>query len=140
MAINYYYPHVSINKNILERRRKVQEFADTTIMFVPFISKKGPNNVIVPIHSLDEFIATFGELDYATQGQTALNIMNWLTSGNGNSAANGTIYAYRINDTTPAVGSIASFSAKYPGSFYNKVKVEIELNKEKKVAKTIIIK
>lgn len=140
MAINYYYPHVSINKNILERRRRVQEFTDTTIMFVPFISKKGPNNVIVPIHSLDEFIATFGELDYATQGQTALNIMNWLTSGNGNSAANGTVYAYRINDNKPAEGSISSFSAKYPGSFYNSVKVEIELDKEKKVAKTIIVK
>lgn len=151
MAINYFYPHVSINKNILERRRNVQEYADTTVMFVPFIAKKGPNNQIVKIHSLDEFISVYGELDYAYQGQTALNIMNWLTSGNGNAAANGTILAYRITKnsetadakTNPASGTpaaISGLSAKYPGTYYNDITMEIETATDLKSAKSIVIK
>ena len=88
MFKSYSYPRVDITTKVLSRYNPVIA-QDTTTLFVPFVSEKGPENVIVRIHSLDEFINKFGKLSYENNRLVAYNIYNWLSNG-------GTVYAYRL--------------------------------------------
>lgn len=100
----YTYPRVSISTTALTHSSVASDAADTTVLFVPIIARKGAYNQIVKIHSLEEFINEFGTLQdtYKMLGvRTTYNISNWLTAG-------GTIYVYRAvnaNVTSPKVVS-----------------------------------
>jgi len=76
MAKSYTYPHVSVSTTALSRSTTSTTTNDTTILFVPFISDMGPVNELVKIYSLEDFISTYGSIDYSTQGQTILNVAN----------------------------------------------------------------
>lgn len=89
MAKNYTYPRVAISSTAKVHSSVQPAVADTTVMFVPLVTEKGPDREIVRIHSLSEFIGTFGNLTYERNGQQALNVYNWLRNG-------GTCYVYRI--------------------------------------------
>jgi len=89
MAKSYTYPRTTVEVEAL-RHSNIQPGAeDTTVLFVPLITKKGPDKTVTPVHTLNEFISVFGELDYDVNGQMALNVYNWLING-------GTVYVYRI--------------------------------------------
>lgn len=93
MARIYSYPRVDTSVTAVVHSTDFPEAPDTTVLFVPFVSEKGPFNKIVKIHSLEEFQSTFGEIKhyYERIGKdTAFMIMNWLTAG-------GTIYAVRMS-------------------------------------------
>lgn len=147
MSKSYSYPRVDIATKVLSRYNPVIA-QDTTTLFVPFVSDMGPENVIVRIHSLDEFINKFGKLSYEKNGLVAYNIYNWLSNG-------GTVYAYRLfqNGEESGSGKNASFAlytdenkpkkataytmegsekktnipfaAKYCGEYYNNISLEI---------------
>ena len=89
MVSKYTYPRVTVSATANQHSSVQPPVPDTTIMFIPIVTKKGPNSVITPIHSLSEFISIFGDLDYGTNGQMALNLYNWLRNG-------GTAYVYRL--------------------------------------------
>jgi len=133
MAKVYTYPHVQVNTYARTHRTVNPSQEDTTAAFFAFVSKYGPANEIKRIFSLEEFINEYGDLDFATQGQTALNIANWLTYG-------GTVYAYRMvaEGAEKASGSVSksyevqdaepiaitfSITAKYPGAAYNDLEI-----------------
>ena len=87
------YPRVDVSTKALTHSSVGAAAEDTTVLFVPLCTKKGPSAVVTPVHSLSEFITTFGSLDYDINGQTALNVYNWLSNG-------GTVYAWRLDNTT----------------------------------------
>lgn len=92
---NYNYPRVDIKTIAKIHNTAAPEAEDTTVLFMPILADKGPMNEIVKIHSLEEFITTFGEMDGIQKrvGKlTAFNIMNWLTAG-------GTLYVVRLGST-----------------------------------------
>lgn len=89
MAKNYLYPRVSITTTALSHSSVAPEAQDTTVLFAPIVTKMGPDKEITPVHSISELIDQFGELTYEQNGQMALNIYNWLSSG-------GTVYVYRL--------------------------------------------
>lgn len=122
----YTYPRVNVNKTLVEKRNITPYKEDTTVLFVPIVADKGPTGEIVRIYSLTEFISVFGELNYEKQGQIALNIANWLSSG-------GTIYAYRVIENESATAKIVEekdsnkvveIEAKYAGEYYNDLRLE----------------
>ena len=91
---NYNYPRVDIKTIAKIHNTAAPEAEDTTVLFMPILADKGPMNEIVKIHSLEEFITTFGEMDGIQErvGKlTAFNIMNWLTAG-------GTLYVVRLGN------------------------------------------
>lgn len=89
MVNKYTYPRVTVSATANQHSSVQPPVPDTTVMFIPIVTKKGPNSVITPVHSLSEFISIFGDLDYTTNGQMALNLYNWLRNG-------GTAYVYRL--------------------------------------------
>lgn len=91
---NYTYPRVDIKTIAKIHNTAAPEAEDTTVLFMPILADKGPMNEIVKIHSLEEFITIFGEMDGIKDrvGElTAFNIMNWLTAG-------GTLYVVRLGN------------------------------------------
>ena len=91
---NYTYPRVDTKIIAKIHNTAAPEAEDTTVLFMPILADKGPMNEIVKIHSLEEFITTFGEMDGIQKrvGKlTAFNIMNWLTAG-------GTLYVVRLGN------------------------------------------
>ena len=91
---NYNYPRVDIKTIAKIHNTAAPEAEDTTVLFMPILADKGPMNEIVKIHSLEEFITIFGEMDGIQKrvGKlTAFNIMNWLTAG-------GTLYVVRLGN------------------------------------------
>lgn len=127
MADIYTYPRVSIKTTAKPHSSVAPAAEDTTVLFVPIATKKGPEGLCQSnIHSLSEFISIYGELDYEVNGQMALNVYNWLRNG-------GTVCVYRLNLYTKAIGGtkedeedgIQYFEAKYSGPFYNSLEVTI---------------
>lgn len=105
MAKNYSYPRVILNTTTKYRTSVAPSAEDTTILFAPLITEKGPE-VLTPIHSLGELIETYGDLKYEDNGQMALNVYNWLNNG-------GTVYVYRLRneiDNTTEKELVADFS------------------------------
>lgn len=91
---NYTYPRVDIKTIAKIHNTAAPEAEDTTVLFMPILADKGPMNEIVKVHSLEEFITIFGEMDGIKDrvGElTAFNIMNWLTAG-------GTLYVVRLGN------------------------------------------
>lgn len=117
---DYKYPRVTISTTAKVRSRGSASVEDTTVLFVPLITKKGPTTV-TPVHSLSEFINIFGDLDYEHSGQTALNVYNWLAAG-------GTIYVKRLVNEAEGKALFATsthIGAKYFGDYYNDLNVVI---------------
>ena len=99
---NYSYPRVSMSVKALRHTREIPEAEDTTNLFIPLFTPKGPSEVITRVHSLTEFIDIFGDLgdqDYKINGQTNLNLYNWLSNG-------GTAYVYRLKKSGAAKASL----------------------------------
>jgi len=134
-TINKVYPHVNVTTKALIRT--IPEIVDTgaTSLFVPFYSKKGLSGKVQKIYNLNQFIAEYGEPDFAYQGRTVLDIYNWLSAG-------GSIYALRLvsPDATKATGSylisdvpdpdtVISVSAKYEGEYYNDISLNLVKSK-----------
>ena len=91
---NYTYPRVDTKIIAKIHNTAAPEAEDTTVLFMPILADKGPMNEIVKVHSLEEFITIFGEMDGIKDrvGElTAFNIMNWLTAG-------GTLYVVRLGN------------------------------------------
>ena len=91
---NYNYPRVDIKTIAKIHNTAAPEAEDTTVLFMPILADKGPMNEIVKVHSLEEFITIFGEMDgiqKRVEKLTAFNIMNWLTAG-------GTLYVVRLGN------------------------------------------
>lgn len=127
---NYSYPRVAITTTAKVHSQLQPTMQDTTVLFMPLFTKKGPSKTIVPIHTLGELVEVFGELDYEKNLQAALNAYNWLSAG-------GTLYVYRLElEKEYAIykhiketdEEINIFKAKYPGKYYEE-KVNIELTK-----------
>lgn len=127
---NNKHPGVYFTTNQRVRRIAVEEDKNATVLFVPILSKKGPTDVLVRCNSVSEFITTFGSSeDIVCLGHEYLNIMNWLTNGGAVSvvriyaqeegAAN--VYATLTNKDATTNGD--SIKAKYPGNYYNNLKV-----------------
>lgn len=117
MANNYKYPRVTISTKALNHSSVAPEAADTTVLFVPICTPKGPKDKIVKLHSISDLENIFGRLDYKESKQAALNVYQWLSAG-------GTVYLKRLNDGTPA--SSTNFKAIAPGKFYDGLKVHVE--------------
>lgn len=136
MAKNYSYPRVQIHTQAKLKSSVGPAAEDTTVLFMPLITKKGPHEVVTPVHSLAEFVSIFGEFDkdsYTKIGQSALNAYNWLSNG-------GTLYVYRLNDCGTAYATYARtegtddsavttldtiFKAKYIGEYYKDLKIVV---------------
>lgn len=117
MADIYTYPRVSIKTAAKQHRSVAPAAEDTTVLFVPIATKRGPEGLCQRnIHSLSEFISIYGELDYEINGQMALNVYNWLRNG-------GTVCVYRL--ITESVAKCNEFEAKYSGSEYNDLSVTV---------------
>lgn len=99
---NYSYPRVVLNTHALTHSVSTSA-TDTTVLFSVFASSKGPTGEVVHVHSLSEFKEIFGDLDIARNGETALNIYNWLTYG-------GTLYGVRLSDTADATAKSDNYS------------------------------
>lgn len=112
---NYTYPRVDIKTIAKIHNTAAPEAEDTTVLFMPILADKGPMNEIVKIHSLEEFITIFGEMDGIQErvGKlTAFNIMNWLTAG-------GTLYVVRLGSTIKDDCQKRVYTVKYPTSEKN---------------------
>ena len=112
MATNFKYPRVNISTiaKIHSVKQEVRE--DTTVLFQPICSSRGPVDKIVKLYTTDDFTRVFGEPDYRKQGQAVLNTLNWLKYG-------GTVYACRVvapGSTIATCSTIDGLTAKYPGS------------------------
>jgi hypothetical protein len=130
---NLQFPRVTVSKYAVPR--VTTEFIDnnTTTLFVPFVSARGPENKVQRIFSLAHFISEYGEADFTAQGRTILNVYNWLNAG-------GTLYALRLvganavlAEKTATYGSgggakVVSVKAKYKGVFYNDISVFLEVS------------
>ena len=120
MAIEYKYPRVTISTLAKTHSVRMPERADTTVLFQPIYAKKGPVDNIVRLFTVDELITTYGEPDFATQGQSILNAINWLKNG-------GTVYATRVDQPSnlSMLASAASgkITGKYPGEYYDNITV-----------------
>ena len=134
MATNFKYPRVNISTiaKIHSVKQEVRE--DTTVLFQPICSNRGPVDKIVKLYTTDDFTRVFGEPDYRKQGQTVLNTLNWLKYG-------GTVYACRIvaPGSTIAtcstidgetVKTVDGLTAKYPGSYYNDIDIKLSYTKK----------
>jgi hypothetical protein len=126
-TINRIYPHVNVTTRALIRTAPVLANDEATVMFVPFYAKKGLNNEVQKIYNLDQFISEYGEPDFDYQGRSILNIYNWLNAG-------GVIYALRLVSPDAEIasgtsedieGETLTITAKYPGEYYNDIKVRI---------------
>lgn len=124
----YSYPRVNTSVTALERVTATSEAADTTVLFVPFVSERGPIEEVKKIHSLEEFQMTYGEIsNYVGRlgKHTAFNIMNWLTAG-------GTVYAYRLSGEAAAkaifkdTAETVEVGAKEVGEYLNNHKIIIQ--------------
>lgn len=107
---NYTYPRVDIKTIAKIHNTAAPEAEDTTVLFMPILADKGPMNEIVKVHSLEEFITIFGEMDGIKDrvGElTAFNIMNWLTAG-------GTLYVVRLGSTIKDDCQKRVYTVKYP--------------------------
>lgn len=89
---DYTYPHVNITTRALQRRTPVVAESTATTLLAPFTCDRGPENVLVPIDTMADFVSTFGELDYSIPDQRQiLNIGRWIAGG-------GRVLACRITD------------------------------------------
>lgn len=89
---NYSYPRVTLSTIAKKHSHNIANVPDTTIMFAPLVTEKGPDDRLVKIHTLSEFIETFGSFNedfYNLNGQMALNVYNWLSNG-------GTLFVKRL--------------------------------------------
>ena len=138
---DYLYPRVDITTRALKHSSVMPAPEDTTILFAPLITPKGPSQVVTPLHSIAELTSTFGSLSYEKNGQMALNVYNWLDNG-------GTVYLYRmagfkVEDklgvlyydyataeaselTSDALAEYAIGNARNFGGFYNDLEVQIK--------------
>jgi hypothetical protein len=124
MVINKIYPHVNVTTTALLRGAAEAIDTGATTLFVPFLAKKGLANKAQKILNLGQFVAEYGEPDYAYQGRSILNAYNWLSAG-------GSVYAFRLvgSDAVTATGSLGSspnqiiLTAKHAGSYYADISV-----------------
>ena len=63
MAKNYSYPRVTMSTVAKKHSHNRVNVPDTTVMFAPLVTEKGPDDRLVKVHSLNEFISTFGSMD-----------------------------------------------------------------------------
>lgn len=101
---NYSYPRVTMSTLAKKHSRNTANLPDTTIMFAPLWTEKGPDNELVKVHTLGEFIEKFGSFNeefYNKNGQMALNVYNWLSNG-------GTLLVkrFKTNYTAEYVGAV----------------------------------
>lgn len=98
-TINKIYPHVNVTTRALTRTVASDLDTGATTLFVPFFSRKGPNNVTKRIFNLNQFVSEYGEPDFDYQGRTGLILYNWLNAG-------GAVHGVRITpfDATRAEG------------------------------------
>lgn len=95
------YPHVGITTKALQRRTVANATSTATTMLAPFMCGKGPDNQLVAIDSMSQFISTFGTLDYSKESQRQiLNIGKWLGSG-------GRVLACRLVTTADSIKNSA---------------------------------
>jgi len=87
MAINYVHP--SVSSTITDNSTVYVTASGTTKLFAVFTSEKGIDNEIKMMTSVSEFVFNYGEPNMKLYGQTAYNIVNWLTSG-------GIVYCLRV--------------------------------------------
>jgi hypothetical protein len=125
MVINKIYPHVNVTTTALIRSAVEAVDTGATTLFVPFLAKKGLANKAQKILNLGQFVAEYGEPDYAYQGRSILNAYNWLNAG-------GSVYALRLvgSDAAVAEGSyndgeddVITLTAKHAGSYYSDISV-----------------
>lgn len=137
------YPRVEISTTAKRHSAVRPTPEDTTSILALCIAEKGPTD-ITAVHSLAEFTEKFGELKYATNGQTALNIYNWLANG-------GTAYVKRFTSKYAKPCSYykdgtatetVTFQSKYPGEYYLGIKIILEIDgteeKDKKYTITVV--
>ena len=133
---DYTYPHVNITTRALQRRTPVVAESSATTLLAPFTCDRGPENELVPIDTMADFISTFGELDYSIPDQRQiLNMGRWIAGG-------GRLLACRITDinkkytseaerqAAKAIGETArkngysvKITARYSGEFYNGLEI-----------------
>lgn len=110
MAKNYSYPRVTMKTFAKKHSNNVINVPDTTILFAPLVTEKGPDDRVVKVHSLAEFAEIFGDIIgsdkfYNLNGQMAINVVNWLSNG-------GTLLVKRLvlNESEKAYFDICSIS------------------------------
>jgi hypothetical protein len=81
--------HPSVSSQIVDNSTTFVTSQGITQLFCAFTSDVGQDNVIVQISSPSEFIFNYGQPNFKKHGQSAYNIMNWLT-------AQGGLYALRV--------------------------------------------
>jgi hypothetical protein len=127
MSANYTHPRVRLETIAKRRRSVVIEDPKKTCLFSPIIAEKGPVNELVKLHNLDELYSIYGNTNYDIQGQTILNITNFLADP----LYNGYVYCVRLEGHEAAKASAEIsitlganiyniiFNSKYEGSYYN---------------------
>ena len=83
---NYSYPRVTMKTFAKKHSNNVVTVPDTTILFAPLVTEKGPSDRVIKVHSLAEFSEYFGDMVgsidfYNLNGQMAINAVNWLSNG-----------------------------------------------------------
>ena len=145
-AKEYTYPHVNITTRALQRRTPVVAETTATTLLAPFTCDRGPENELVAIDTMADFISTFGELDYSNPDQRQiLNIGRWIAGGGRVLACRITDYAEVKDETTGKYvpvstsnarkasgksvksGYTVTIGARYSGTYYNGLVVAFTL-------------
>lgn len=81
-TIKYSYPRVDITVKALIRKPAAVAESTATTLLAPFVSDRGPENVLLPVDTYADFTSYFGTLDYSRPSQRQiLNIGKWLENG-----------------------------------------------------------
>lgn len=92
--MEFFHPHTRVTVNDLSEYFE-EVSGGGTILYQPFISDKGEDNVLSMETSLNEVIAKYGKPNFKRHGQAYYNLIEWIKDG-------GRVLAHRImpNDAT----------------------------------------
>lgn len=79
MANNYLHPNVE--SQIIDTSEIVSVVESDITLFACLTSDQGPDNQVTDAYSPSDFINKFGNPNFEKHGQTAYNVINWLTAG-----------------------------------------------------------
>ena len=61
---NLKHPHIGVTRYEASRSQFQPEESNATVLFVPFISAKGPANTLQKIYSVGQFVSEYGEPNF----------------------------------------------------------------------------
>lgn len=93
------YLHPSVDTKIVDNSQVYQVADGTTALFQVLRATKGPDNILTPITSENEYLFKFGKPNLSKYGQGAFNVIEWVKSG-------GLAYVIRVLPTDASFASL----------------------------------